>query len=280
MGRVAFERERAGVKEPPDIEVEGFPGIYCEAQGPSRPFPLLMLHGVLFDHRDFVSYCRYFSSRGYESYAFARRGRAGLPPAGADGVRLRDYLEDTRRVMDAIGQRAAVIGHSLGAILAQKAAEEDRCRAIILVAPAPPRGVAARPPASALPFYARAVPAIVTGRPHLPQRAIVGRVAFRNMPEQQRQSLYQRMVPESGLVLRELALGVPVARDKVRCPVLTVGGEADGVYPPRVTRAVADHYGGKCLLYPDNDHWIMDEVGWERPARDIADWLDSFVQET
>jgi non-heme chloroperoxidase len=82
------------------------------------------------------------------------------------------------------------------------------------------------------------------------------------------------MVPESGLVLRELALGVPVDRVKVRCPVLTLGGEADGVYPPRVVRAVARHYAGTCRVYPDFDHWIMDEPGWERPAHDIADWLD------
>jgi pimeloyl-ACP methyl ester carboxylesterase len=262
------------VAEPRPIEMSGFPGIHAQAEGERRSFPLLMLHGVLFDHLDFAAYCRYFSARGYECYAFARRGRAGVSPGNAQGVRVRDYLEDTFRVITEIGQRPAVIGHSLGALLAQKAAEEDRCRAIVLLAPAPPRGVAVRPPASALPFYARAVPAIVTGRPHLPQRDVVKRVAFPRMSEEHRQDLYRRMVPESGLVLRELAVGVPVDRNKVRCPVLTLGGEADGVYPPRVVRAVAQHYGGSCLLYPDNDHWIMDESGWEKPARDIADWLD------
>jgi pimeloyl-ACP methyl ester carboxylesterase len=257
----------------------GFPGIHAQADGERRPFPLLMLHGVLFDHHDFATYCRYFSSRGYDCYAFARRGRAGVPPANADGVRLRDYLDDTRRVIDAIGGRPAVIGHSLGSLLAQKVAEEDLCRAIVLIAPVPPRGVAVRPPASALPFYLKAGPAIVSGRPHLPQRDVVKRVAFRKMPEDQRQDLYQRMVPESGLVLRELALGVPVDRTKLRCPVLALGGEADGVYPPRVVRAVARHYRGKHLLYPDNDHWIMDEPGWEQPARDIAGWLNGLAAE-
>jgi pimeloyl-ACP methyl ester carboxylesterase len=265
--------------EPRAIEMGGFPGIHAEAEGRNRGFPLLMLHGVLFDHQDFASYCRYFSSRGYDCYAFARRGRAGLPPANAEGVRLRDYLDDTRRVVDAVGGRPAVVGHSLGALLAQKLAEEDRCRAVVLIAPAPPRGVAVRPPASALPFYLGAVPAIVSGRPHLPQQDVVARVAFRTMSEERRQRLYARMVPESGLVLREVAVGVPVDRAKVRCPVLSVGGGADGVYPPRVVQAVARHYGGSCRLYPDNDHWIMDEPGWERPAGDIADWLDALGPE-
>lgn len=265
--------------EPSPIELGGFPGIHAEAEGERRRFPLLMLHGVLFDHRDFATYCRYFSSRGYECFAFARRGRAGLPPPNADGVRLRDYLEDTVRVIEAIGRRPAIIGHSLGALLAQKAAEEDRCCAIVLLAPTPPRGVAVRPPASALPFYFNAVPAMVTGRPHVPRRDVVRRVAFRRMPEDKVEGLYERIVPESGLVLRELALGVPVHRQKIRCPVLTLGGEADGVCPPRVARAVARHYAGKCVLYPHNDHWMMDEPEWEKPARDIADWLDAFSPE-
>jgi pimeloyl-ACP methyl ester carboxylesterase len=260
--------------EPSPIELGGYPGIHAEPEGDQRPFPLLMLHGVLFDHRDFATFCRYFSSRGYECFAFARRGRAGVPPLNADGVRLRDYLDDTVRVMEAIGRRPAVIGHSLGAVLAQKVAEEDRCCGLVLMAPTPPRGVAVRPPTSALPFYLGAVPAMLRGRPHAPRRDVVRRVAFRTMPEDRVQELYARMVPESGLVLREVALGIPVDRRRVRCPVLAVGGEADGVYPPRVVRAVAKHYAGKCLLYPGNDHWIMDEPGWEKPAADIADWLD------
>ena len=120
---------------------------------------------------------------------------------------------------------------------------------------------------------------MLTGRPHVPRRDVVRRVAFQRMPEDPLNDLYERVVPESGLVLRELALGVPVDRRKVRCPVLTLGGEADGVCPPRVARAVAQHYAGKCLLYPENDHWMMDEPEWEKPARDIADWLDAFSPE-
>lgn len=265
--------------EPSPIELGGFPGIHADAEGERRPFPLVMLHGVLFDHHDFATYCRYFSSRGYECFAFARRGRAGLPPPDAGGVRLGDYLDDTVAVIEAIGLRPAIIGHSLGAVLAQKMAEQDRCRAIVLMAPTPPRGVAVRPPASALPFYLGAVPAMLTGRPHVPRRAVVRRAAFGAMPESQVQNLYERMVPESGLVLRQVALGLSVDRRKVRCPVLAVGGEADGVYPPRVVRAVATHYGGTCLVYPEHDHWIMDEPGWERPAGDIADWLDGLSPE-
>lgn len=102
-------------------------------------------------------------------------------------------------------------------------------------------------------------------------------MAFRELSEGERQALYGRMVPESGLVLREVAVGVPVDRDKVRCPVLALAGESDGVCPPRVLRAVARHYETKPLIYPGIDHWIMNEAGWEKPAADIAGWLDGLA---
>lgn len=261
------------------VEVAGFPGIHARPEGRPRTHPLLMLHGVLFDHGDFAAYCRFFSERGYECWAFSRRGRAGVPPAHAKGVRINDYVDDTLAIVATLDDRPIVMGHSLGALIAQKIAEADKCRALVLLGPAPPRWVAVRPSASALPFYLRAVPAILSGRPHRPQPDVVTRVALPLMPEDQRRKLLARMVPESGLVLRELAIGVPVDRDKVCCPVLALGGDADGVNPPRVVRAVARHYGGLHLSYSAIDHWIMDEPGWEKPAGDIADWLSDLGEE-
>lgn len=269
----------ARITEPQAVEVAGFPGIHARPEGEARPHPLVMLHGVLFDHRDFGSYCRFFSARGYECWAFSRRGRAGVPPPGAKGVRISDYVEDTLAIVTALDRRPIIIGHSLGALVAQKVAEADRCRALVLLGPTPPRWVAPRPPASALTFYLGAVPAILSGRPHRPRPDVVTKVALRVMPQDQRRELLGRMVPESGLVLRELALGTPVDREKVRCPVLALGGEADGVYPPRVVRTIARHYGGTYLSYPGHDHWLMDEPGWEGPASDIADWLAKLDEE-
>jgi pimeloyl-ACP methyl ester carboxylesterase len=225
-------------------------------------------------HRQFDGYLRFFSARGFDSYAFSRRGRHGVPPEDARGLRIRDYLEDTLAVIDALDRPPVVIGHSLGALLAQKAAEAGRCRAIVLIAPTAPRGVAVRPPVSALPFYASAAPAIVTGKPKIPPYEVVARVGLRCLPDDQRRKIYADFVPESGLVLRELALGTPVDAGKVRCPVLVVSGREDGVCSPRVARAVARHYQADLREYPESDHWIIEDPGWETVAADIVHWIE------
>lgn len=259
---------------PEPITLAGLPGAFAPAQGTPRGSPLLFLHCIMGHHRQFDAYLRFFSERGFDAYAFSRRGRLGVPPENARGLRIRDYLDDTLKVIDALDRKPVVVGHSLGALLAQKAAEAGRCRAIVLVAPTPPRGVAVRPPASALPFHVNAIPSILTGRESVSPYEVVSRVALRCLPEGQRRQIYRCFVPESGLVLRELALGTPVDVTKVQCPVLVVGGGADGVCSPRVARAIARHYQAELLEYPEYDHWIIEDPGWEAVATDIARWVE------
>jgi pimeloyl-ACP methyl ester carboxylesterase len=260
--------------EPKPITLAGLPGAFAPAEGSRRESPLLFLHCIMGHHRQFDGYLRFFSGRGFDSYAFSRRGRHGIPPEDARGLRIRDYLEDTVEVINALDRQPVVIGHSLGALLAQKAAEAGRCRAIVLIAPTAPRGVAVRPPASALPFYASAAPSILTGRSKIPPYEVVARVGLRCLPEDQRRKVYAEFVPESGLVLRELALGTPVDASKVRCPVLVVSGGEDGVCSPRVARAVARHYRADLREYPDSDHWMIEDPEWPIIAGDIVQWIE------
>jgi pimeloyl-ACP methyl ester carboxylesterase len=260
--------------DPKPITLAGFPAAFAPGEGAHQDSPLLFLHCIMGHHRQFDAYLRFFSARGFDAYAVSRRGRQGVPPENASGLRVKDYLDDTLKVIDALERQPVVVGHSLGALLAQKAAEAGRCRAIVLVAPTPPRGVAIRPPASALPFYANVLPAILTGRPMVPPYEVVARVALKCLPEAQRHRIYEEFVPESGLVLRDLALGTPVDGAKVQCPILVVGAGKDGVCSPRVARAIARHYQAELREYPENDHWIIEDPAWEVAAGDIARWIE------
>jgi len=260
--------------DPQPITLSGLPGAFAEGEGIRRDFPLLFLHGVMGGHRQFDAYLEFFSARGFDSYAFSRRGRQGVPPENACGLRMRDYLEDTFAVIDALDRQPVVVGNCMGSLLAQKAAEAGRCRAIVLIAPNPPRGVAVRPPTSALPVYANIMTSIVTGRPKVPSYDVAAAVVLSRLPEAERRRVYDDFVPESGLVFRDLARGIPVDVAKVRCPVLVVGGGADGFSPPRVARAIARHYQAELLEYPESDRWIIGGPGWEVAADDIAKWIE------
>src|SRR5262245_727664 len=119
-----------------ETRIAGFPALAARGR---RDLPLvLMMHGAFSTHEPFRPWIKIFSERGFRAGSGSRRGRFGVGPAQANGVEIADYLEDTRQVIEALDEKPILVGHSLGGLIAQKMAEEDRCAAAVLVAPAPP----------------------------------------------------------------------------------------------------------------------------------------------
>ena len=77
-----------------------------------------------------------------------------------------------------------LIGHSLGALIAQRLAEQGRARAIVLIAPAPPAMLTAQ--AVALPHFLPQMPRILAGRPFVVGPAACSTLALNRMPEAER----------------------------------------------------------------------------------------------
>jgi pimeloyl-ACP methyl ester carboxylesterase len=187
-------------------------------------------------------------------------------------------VDDTLRTLDAIGRESIVVGWSLGGLLAQKVAEAGRCRAAVLVAPVAPRDVRTFPRLGALPTYLRHLPDMLLGRPFLPSYGSAVRTLLNRVPETDRRRLYDMMVPDSGIVGRQIALtGVRVDASRVRCPMLCVVGLEDNIAPARAVRRIARKYGADLLEYPDHAHSLTEEPGWEAIARDVLAWLEAKV---
>src|SRR5262245_62275972 len=107
-----------------EIRIAGFPALVAAGR---RDLPLvLMMHGAFSTHEPFRPWIKIFSERGFRVVAVSRRGRFGVGPAQAEGVEIADYLDDTRQVIEALGEKPILVGHSLGGLIAQKMAEEDR----------------------------------------------------------------------------------------------------------------------------------------------------------
>jgi pimeloyl-ACP methyl ester carboxylesterase len=261
--------------EPRPIEVAGFPGLHAEPEGEPRRFPLVLLHGLWGHHDHLATYMRFFSSAGFNCYALSRRGRRGVPPEDARGVRFQDYVDDTLRVIDAIDGEVIAVGWSLGGLVAQKVAEAGRCRAAVLAAPVAPSDVRVLPRLGALPGLLTSLPATITGGPfHLSYRD-ASSMLLNRVPDPDRRRLYDTLVPDSGIVGREIEVtGVPVDASRVRCPVLCLVGTEDNATPARSVRRIARKYGADLQEYPDHGHWLPEEPGWEAIAEDIAGWIE------
>jgi len=112
------------------------------AATPSRWPPLLFLHGGYVDARCWLPhFLPYFASHGYDCHAAdlpghgRSEGRACLDRLGLD-----DYLADLTPVVEGLGSRPVVIGHSMGALLAERLLERSLAEAAVLLSPVPPNG--------------------------------------------------------------------------------------------------------------------------------------------
>src|ERR1051325_8165425 len=115
---IAIKSENLG--EAPALRVAGAAG---------RP-TLLFIHGAFVTHEPWRPWLGRLGQQGGPGVAAARRGRLGFGPERASGMRFQDYLDDTLAAIDALGETPIVVGHSLGALLAQKVAELGRARAM------------------------------------------------------------------------------------------------------------------------------------------------------
>jgi lipase len=98
------------------------------------PDPLVCLHGITAQHRAFNATARHLGpSRGLVGVDLRGRGDSDKPESGYG---LETHASDVVRVLDYLGlENAVLLGHSMGAFVALKAAlaSPDRVRALVLL---------------------------------------------------------------------------------------------------------------------------------------------------
>lgn len=252
-----------------ETTVGGFPALRAGGRGPA----LLFLHGAFMTHEVWRPWMERLAARGWPVVAASLRGRLGVGPERARGVKFADYLADATRVVDALDEAPILIGHSLGGLLAQKLAEAGRARAMVLVAPAPPGMLTAQ--AVALPAYLPMMPKILAGTPVMPACSACERIALNCTPVEERQRVHDTLVWESGAVYREMIFGsVKVDARKVTCPTWVIGGAEDRIVSTALMRSTAARYKAELKLYEGHAHFILGEPGWESVVDDVAAWLE------
>ncbi|MEP6692330.1 MAG: alpha/beta fold hydrolase [Gemmatimonadaceae bacterium] len=240
--------------------------------------PVLMVHGILASAWYFEKYQRFFAARGHDAYAVNLRGREGSRmPARLGRVSLRDFITDAADAAAMIAGAGAppiAIGHSMGGLIVQALAERGAVRAATLLCSAPPRGIALVSLKLAL-KQLKYAPAIVLSRPIAPSADDMKSMALSHVPPDERAELSRRFVPDSGRVARELSIGaISIDARRVRCPLLVAAAREDQLVPAAVAVRLAKKYDAPLRMYDGHGHFIMWEPGWERPAADIANWMD------
>jgi pimeloyl-ACP methyl ester carboxylesterase len=246
--------------------------------------PVMMLHGMNCTGEVWTGFRAFFEARGVTVYTPTLRPdiRSTLrerPNAALRHVGLEHYIDDLEREAQRIerdtGLRPAIIGHSMGGLLAQALAERGAVSAGVFVSPSPPAGI--RTFSSRLFWSAVAVAYALRLGPWAikPVRRTLDRSVFNALPAAERAAAHEAMVYESGRALRQLGHW-PIDPSKINVPVLTIACGADRLIPPELVRLIGRRYariGGEFREYPQDGHWFYAEPNWEAAAADIYDWL-------
>jgi pimeloyl-ACP methyl ester carboxylesterase len=245
--------------------------------------PILYIPGYFASAWVYESYLPFFAARGYAGFALNLRGRGGsaLPSGTMLGrVTLSDYIDDARQAARWLAERIGtpiVFGHSMGGLIAQKLGEEGLARALVLLSPAPPRGISLLT-GSLLRRQFRYLPAILRSRQVVPRLADMRALVLNHIPDADLQATFARFVPDSGRAGREMSFGaVRVDADRLRenvRKVLVVTSDDDRFVPQRVAQRIAQRYRAPLYVARGHGHLLQREPGWREPAEFIAGWLD------
>lgn len=234
-----------------------------------RP-PLLMVHGIAHAAWCFgENWLPAAADAGFPSYAVSLRGHGGS--AGGRRLRqtvIRDYVHDVLQTITELPAPPVLIGHSMGALVAQLVAERYPLRGLVLLAPAPLHSAAGD------------LAMIARDRPSDLVRAVFGQtlsmapeVLFTGLDRATAQAYSERMGVESPLVQWELLL--PRRLGPVGCPVQVIGTPDDRLVRPEDVRRTAAAHGVDPVWFPGIGHDVMLDVGWDRVLQSVLDFAGS-----
>ena len=234
---------------------------------------VLFVHGYFVDGSIWTHWLEYFAARGITGYAVNLRGRTGSKP-GIDlgNVSMADFVDDASKIAREVGA-VAVVGQSMGGLIAQKLAERGDVKTAVLITPAPPRGITVLSPRLAI-AQIKYLPSILLSRPVQPSREDLRKIVFNRVPPQQQDALLNRMLPDSGRAGRDMSItGFPVDASRVRIPMLVISAEHDLFIPAHIVKRIAERYDATYRVAADHGHMILVEPGWESVAADVEQWI-------
>jgi pimeloyl-ACP methyl ester carboxylesterase len=231
---------------------------------------VVFIHGALHDHSVFTLLARWFAHHGHSVLALDLPGHGlseGLPPASIEAA-----AEWLWAALDAAGvQRAALVGHSMGSLIALQAAAgaPERCTHLVMVGTAYPMKVseallntAKEQPLQAINLVNTFSISTMAGKPSFPGPGMwlhgANQVLMRRIQDRAQRTLGINLFAHD-FGLCDGYTGGQAAAAQVRCPVSFILGARDQMTPPKASRELAGLLKAKVHSLPAGHH-LMAEV--------------------
>jgi pimeloyl-ACP methyl ester carboxylesterase len=224
---------------------------------------VLFIHGAGMDHTVWALQARYFAHHGRSVLAIdlPGHGRSGGEPQDTIAAWARTLVD----LLDAAGlASAALVGHSMGALIALEAAAAAPARVRVLAL----LGVAGTMPVhpdlqAAADRNQRLAPELIASWGHGRAGHLGGHPAPGLWMMQDSVALLERARP--GALARDLQAcaaydGALAAARKISCPTLFLLGGADRMTPPAKAKPLAEAIpGARTIILPEAGHMMMVE---------------------
>ncbi|MCU1715681.1 alpha/beta hydrolase [Pseudomonas sp. 5P_3.1_Bac2] len=243
---------------------------------------LIFIHGMWSRQQVWQDWISSLRSQGFNCLSLDLPGHA---PEDSDealaGMPLQRYVDAVVKLARTC-QRPVLIGHSLGGLLAQLAAQHVEVSALVLINSAVPGQIFPLRPVM-LPGLLRPFAQWGLWRKSFrltPWEA--NYLVFNQVPASQRPALYEQLIAESGRVAYAVGYGPlntagsnRVDLNRLHCPILALAGGRDRIIPPGVSRKMAQLYGARMDYreFPRHAHWLLGEAGWQDHVQQVSNWL-------
>ena len=225
----------------------------------------------------------YFVSYGYPCYAMSLRGHGRSE--GADRVRntsVMEYAGDVLRVMSQMDEVPVLVGHDMGAFVALKALESLSAPGAALIGPVPIQGTQfkALTRAAMKSHWWAAFRSMLSGRAldFVKSPGVWRSLAFApDTPPDIAANAVLHLTEESHSAMRDLGGRVPIYRDRIRTPILVLGGTEDRMTPLDSMAKVAELLDAPFERMPRMGHCLMMEPLWREAAARLQDWLEGRI---
>jgi pimeloyl-ACP methyl ester carboxylesterase len=245
------------------------------------PAPVVMAHGAFCGGWVFERFRQPFEAAGHEVHTPDLKGHAaGSARGAAAGVSMSDYAKQIADLCNGLSEAPILIGHSMGGLVAQMAAQKANLSGLILLAPSPPWGVTGSSMEEAIsamslyalgPYWLQAID---------PDYALAKLYSLDRMTKDDRKAVFARMVPESGRALWETLnwwldpfMTTSVSPSRVKAPALVLAGGRDLIHPPATVRQTAARLSAEFQVMREMSHWLPGEPGWDEAASACLTWL-------
>jgi len=259
------------------LRVPGLEIITSAGRAPSAA-PIVLVHGAWHTASCWNEGFMARLAVGGDVHAMSLRGHGA-----SDGrhrlrvTRIRDYVEDLRRVVEALDRAPILVGHSMGGYIVRKFLESTpEVRGAVLLAPVPRHGAA-----RITWQFLRADPigwlnALRTlSLWPLVSTSAKARAMFLSgsAPDPDAERLHVLLQDESFAAYLDLLGFDPCRPVPPALPILVRAAEEDALFSRRQIADVARACGTVAEFFPGMAHDMMLEAGWELVADRVAAWI-------